>query len=124
MLGLAWLEPGVRHTYIGTNLTLTYYLYLSNSAASAPAFSLSVIMSSISSRRLSKELSEIKSEGCPVGVSLSPHPSAIQCLIDPAASSGINLLKADDFQTWFFTIEVKGDSLYEVSSVYLFSLIS
>ncbi|KAF7367436.1 putative ubiquitin-conjugating enzyme E2 W [Mycena sanguinolenta] len=49
-------------------------------------------MASIASRRLAKELSEIKSEGCPVG---------------------INLVKADDFSTWWFTIEVMGESLYQ-----------
>ncbi|KAF9535780.1 ubiquitin-conjugating enzyme/RWD-like protein [Crepidotus variabilis] len=49
-------------------------------------------MTSISVRRLQKELTEIQNEGCPVG---------------------INLLKADDFQTWFFTLEVMGDSLYQ-----------
>ncbi|GLB36583.1 putative ubiquitin-conjugating enzyme family protein [Lyophyllum shimeji] len=49
-------------------------------------------MASISARRLSKELTEIKNEGCPVG---------------------INLVKADDFSTWLFTIEVMGESLYQ-----------
>lgn len=49
-------------------------------------------MASIASRRLAKELSEIKSEGCPVG---------------------INLVKADDFSTWWFTIEVMGESIYQ-----------
>ncbi|KAJ7630417.1 ubiquitin-conjugating enzyme/RWD-like protein [Roridomyces roridus] len=53
-------------------------------------------MASIASRRLAKELSEIKSEGCPVG---------------------IKLVKADDFATWWFTIEVMGESLYQ-SEVY------
>ncbi|KAG5651822.1 hypothetical protein H0H81_007294 [Sphagnurus paluster] len=50
-------------------------------------------MASISARRLAKELAEIKAEGCPVG---------------------ITLVKADDFLTWWFTIEVMGESLYEV----------
>nr|GAT46027.1 predicted protein [Mycena chlorophos] len=53
-------------------------------------------MASISSRRLQKELSEIHSEGTPVG---------------------IKLLKADDFETWWFSIEVMGESLYK-SEVY------
>ncbi|KAE9409386.1 UBC-like protein [Gymnopus androsaceus JB14] len=48
-------------------------------------------MASISSRRLAKELMEIKNDGCPVG---------------------IDLVKADDFSTWWFTIEVMGESLY------------
>jgi ubiquitin-conjugating enzyme E2 W len=48
-------------------------------------------MTSISSRRLAKELREIKAEGCPVGISL---------------------LQADNFDKWLFTIEVMGDSLY------------
>ncbi|KAF8060961.1 ubiquitin-conjugating enzyme/RWD-like protein [Lyophyllum atratum] len=49
-------------------------------------------MSSISARRLSKELAEIKNEGCPVG---------------------ITLVKADDLATWWFTIEVMGESQYQ-----------
>jgi hypothetical protein len=28
--------------------------------------------------------------------------------------AGITLLSADDFETWFFAIEVMGDSLYQV----------
>ncbi|CAK5280010.1 unnamed protein product [Mycena citricolor] len=53
-------------------------------------------MSVIATKRLAKELNEIKSDGCPVG---------------------INLLKADDFATWWFTIEVMGESVYQ-SEVY------
>jgi len=49
-------------------------------------------MASISAKRLSKELAEIKRDGCPVGISL---------------------VKADDFATWLFTIEVMGESLYQ-----------
>ncbi|KIM51489.1 hypothetical protein SCLCIDRAFT_143193 [Scleroderma citrinum Foug A] len=50
-------------------------------------------MASISARRLKKELNEILGpEGCP---------------------AGIKLLSADDFETWFFSIEVLGDSLYQ-----------
>ncbi|KAH0590195.1 hypothetical protein H2248_000368 [Termitomyces sp. 'cryptogamus'] len=49
-------------------------------------------MASISARRLGKELTEIRNEGCPVG---------------------ITLVKADDFETWWFTIEVMGESLYK-----------
>ncbi|KAF4623215.1 hypothetical protein D9613_002011 [Agrocybe pediades] len=49
-------------------------------------------MSSISSRRLAKELREIHSEGCPVG---------------------INLIEANDYAKWLFTIEVMGDSVYQ-----------
>lgn len=49
-------------------------------------------MASISARRLAKELREIQGEGCPVGISL---------------------LKADDFATWWFSIEVMGESLYQ-----------
>ncbi|KAJ7771945.1 ubiquitin-conjugating enzyme/RWD-like protein [Mycena maculata] len=50
-------------------------------------------MASIASKRLVKELSEIKSEGCPVG---------------------IHLIHSDDFSRWIFSIEVLGDSLYQV----------
>ncbi|KAG6837218.1 hypothetical protein H0H93_013086 [Arthromyces matolae] len=49
-------------------------------------------MASISARRLAKELNEIRSEGCPVGIAL---------------------VKADDFETWWFSIEVMGESLYK-----------
>lgn len=49
-------------------------------------------MASIASRRLGKELKEIQTEGCPVG---------------------IKLVKADDFEVWWFTIEVMGESLYK-----------
>ncbi|KAG9314745.1 UBC-like protein [Chiua virens] len=49
-------------------------------------------MATVSSRRLRKELSEIHAEGCPCG---------------------IKLLSAEDFETWFFSIEVLGESLYQ-----------
>ncbi|KIK21068.1 hypothetical protein PISMIDRAFT_681782 [Pisolithus microcarpus 441] len=49
-------------------------------------------MASISARRLRKELSEINVEGCP---------------------AGIKLLSADNFDTWLFSIEVLGESLYQ-----------
>ncbi|KAK7688173.1 hypothetical protein QCA50_008543 [Cerrena zonata] len=46
----------------------------------------------VSTRRLQKELTEITTAGTPCG---------------------ITLLKADDFQTWFLTLEVLGESLYQ-----------
>jgi len=49
-------------------------------------------MASISARRLGKELREIQTEGCPVG---------------------ITLVQANDFEKWLFTIEVMGESLYQ-----------
>jgi len=49
-------------------------------------------MASISARRLAKELREMQTEGCPVG---------------------ITLLEANDFTKWLFTVEVMGDSLYQ-----------
>ncbi|KIM84709.1 hypothetical protein PILCRDRAFT_818323 [Piloderma croceum F 1598] len=49
-------------------------------------------MASISSRRLQKELKEIKTEGCPVG---------------------ITLLEAENFDKWLFSIEVMGESQYQ-----------
>ncbi|EGN94083.1 hypothetical protein SERLA73DRAFT_144522 [Serpula lacrymans var. lacrymans S7.3] len=49
-------------------------------------------MASISSRRLRKELTEITTQGCPVG---------------------IKLLNADNFETWLFSIEVLGETLYQ-----------
>lgn len=53
-------------------------------------------MAAISSRRLAKELREIHSEGCPVG---------------------IELLNADTFEKWLFSLEVKGESEYPVRCV-------
>jgi len=49
-------------------------------------------MGSIATRRLGKELREIQSEGCPVG---------------------ITLVDASDFTKWLFTIQVMGESLYQ-----------
>jgi len=49
-------------------------------------------MSSISARRLQKELKELHTTESPVGVTL---------------------LKADDFETWFMGLEVLGESLYQ-----------
>jgi len=70
-------------------------------------------MSSISSRRLRKELNEIQAEGCPTGVScLSAKRS------DLTLAPGITLLSADDFETWFFSIEVLGESLYQVGAFF------
>ncbi|KAK2459727.1 hypothetical protein APHAL10511_008261 [Amanita phalloides] len=57
-------------------------------------------MASISARRLAKELAEIKTDGA-------------RGLIDIRyGGKGITLVKADDFEKWWFTIEVMGDSLY------------
>jgi hypothetical protein len=36
----------------------------------------------------------------------------IQLQVTP---TGINLVSADDFETWYFTVEVFGESLYQVS---------
>jgi len=49
-------------------------------------------MASVSSRRLQKELLEIKQQGTP---------------------TGIKLLSADDFATWYLSLEVLGESLYQ-----------
>lgn len=49
-------------------------------------------MASISARRLQKELRELNAEGPP---------------------AGITLVEADNFERWFFTIEVLGESLYK-----------
>ena len=72
-----------------------------------------ITMGSISARRLGKELSEIRQEGCPVG-ELCPH-SCPTIHHDLCHWAGIKLVKADDFETWWFTIEVMGESLYKVS---------
>ena len=78
-------------------------------------------MASISARRLAKELHEIKSEGCPVGgyfhlTSLEPAVVvSIQVIhIYSCHYLGINLVEANDFSKWLFTIEVMGESLYQV----------
>ena len=81
-------------------------------------------MASISARRLAKELREIEAEGCPVGKRLLP---ASNCLvrvkrlkrrartnIHSRCYLGINLVEANDFSKWLFTIEVMGESLYQV----------
>lgn len=46
----------------------------------------------IASKRLAKELNELKLNGCP---------------------TGIELIKADDLQTWVFTVEVLGESVFK-----------
>ncbi|TFK47955.1 UBC-like protein [Heliocybe sulcata] len=49
-------------------------------------------MAGIASRRLAKELKEIHTQGCPVG---------------------IQLLSADNFEEWHLSLEVMGDSQYQ-----------
>jgi len=47
--------------------------------------------------------------------SLPPHPvrrTAVTC--HHLWGTGIQLLQADDLKTWFFSIEVLGESLYKV----------
>ena len=68
-------------------------------------------MASVSSRRLRKELSEINAEGCPCGTYFC---LSVAHLFTPQ-HAGIKLLSADDFETWFFSIEVLGESLYQAS---------
>ncbi|KAH9947407.1 UBC-like protein [Amylocystis lapponica] len=46
----------------------------------------------VSTRRLQKELTEMKTQGTP---------------------TGITLLSADDFQTWFLSIEVLGETVFQ-----------
>lgn len=77
-------------------------------------------MASISSRRLAKELREIQAEGCPVGACLHTsaqletgvHDADTRCNL--LVLLGINLVEATDFSKWVFTIQVMGDSLYQV----------
>jgi ubiquitin-conjugating enzyme E2 W len=68
-------------------------------------------MASVSSRRLRKELSEIHAEGCPCGNSSC---LSLAHLFTPQRA-GIKLLSADDFETWHFSIEVLGESIYQAS---------
>lgn len=70
-------------------------------------------MASVSSRRLRKELSEIHAEGCPCGNSFC---LSLAHLFTPQ-HAGIKLLSADDFETWHFSIEVLGESLFQASPV-------
>lgn len=49
-------------------------------------------MAAISSRRLAKELSGLKT----------------------GTAAGITLIQADDFETWILTVEVLGESIYKV----------
>lgn len=73
-------------------------------------------MASIASRRLGKELREINSQGTPVGaMSLLAILPIGQNSRHKHRDLGITLVSADDFQKWFFTIEVMGESLYKVS---------
>jgi ubiquitin-conjugating enzyme E2 W len=74
-------------------------------------------MASISARRLAKELHEIKSEGCPVGGCFrltSPEPCHSLNYTHLPPLLGIKLVEANDFSKWLFTIEVMGESLYQV----------
>ena len=68
-------------------------------------------MAAISSRRLGKELKEIVAEGCPVGTSL--HDLNVWLRNRPTVV-GITLLQADNFEKWLFSIEVMGESQYQV----------
>src|SRR6267154_6534954 len=73
-------------------------------------------MASISSRRLQKELKEITTEGCPVGTSahyLKVFVKGIYVTVFP----GITLVEANDFEKWLFSIEVMGESQYQVRRV-------
>jgi len=81
-------------------------------------------MASISARRLAKELREIQAEGCPVGesfVRLLPVSTVLDYAQPGSLCSGITLLEANDFARWLFTIEVMGDSLYQVRFEHPFS---
>ncbi|KAF8557398.1 UBC-like protein [Imleria badia] len=76
-------------------------------------------MASVSSRRLRKELSEIQVEGCPCGSSFCFSVAHLFT----AQHVGIKLISADDFETWFFSIEgevfklmFRFDASYPISS--------
>ncbi len=66
----------------------------------------------VSTRRLQKELTDIKKEGPPVGE--SPNHRTGKCTAELYNISGIELLSADDFATWYLTVEVLGDTVYQV----------
>jgi ubiquitin-conjugating enzyme E2 W len=53
-------------------------------------------MASISARRLGKELRDLQTNGCPVG---------------------IELIAADNWESWVMGIEVLGDNIYAVSII-------
>jgi hypothetical protein len=83
-------------------------------------------MSVVYSRRLKKELQEIQIEQADpakkaageffsphfASISRAPHLHALICT--PIGRTGIQLLQAEDLKTWFFSIEVLGESLYKV----------
>ena len=82
-------------------------------------------MSVVYSRRLKKELQEIQIEQA------DPAKRAAGALFYPrfhtrhrperklaVVHAGIQLLQAEDLKTWYFSIEVLGESLYKVRSLH------
>ncbi len=70
---------------------------------------------------------EINTEGCPVGEfasadrMLSLSAQALNADLFFILDIGINLVEANDFSKWLFTIEVMGDSVYVVKQTDLIS---
>jgi hypothetical protein len=79
-------------------------------------------MSDVYSRRLKKELQEIQIEQADPAkraAGASRHPTIPCAAVHDGHTrhlgwTGIQLLQADDLKTWFFSIEVLGESLYKV----------
>lgn len=68
---------------------------------------------SFMSRRLQKELTDLHTNGTPVGEYPLYH-TLPDCSRGVRICTGITLLRADDFQAWFLSIEVLGDTVYQV----------
>jgi hypothetical protein len=76
-------------------------------------------MSVVYSRRLKKELQEIQIEQADpakraAGASFYPDFTQARPERHSRCNPGIQLLQADDLKTWYFSIEVLGESLYKV----------
>lgn len=106
------LKKEIQKSKFYSQRTQTRPIYGFNAPRSQPQFNLVLTMASIASRRLRKELQEIQTEGCPVG----KFYTHISLPSGRVFGVGIKVLKADDFETWLFSIEVMGESQYQVRS--------
>ena len=83
------------------------------SSCHSPSSSTPVPMA-VSSRRLHKELMSLKMEGTPVGMPSLLLRVDFESIEARSWIPGIELLSADDFATWYLSVEVLGDTVYEV----------
>lgn len=73
---------------------------------------------SISARRLGKELRDLQTNGCPVGQSI-PVPSPSHSFDLTSHLLGIEIIEAEHFDSWTLSIEVLGETVYQVSAILL-----